>query len=433
MNLGAMLDLGVEVDRLRAELEKLNLDGWELRAEKDVRGGIAGMRCTVVLEEEKAHSHEADHNNHSHPHSHSHDHTHNHGHTHSHPHDHSHSHDHDHSHSHDHSHTHDHHHGRNYKEIRELIEASELANSVKKRAIAMFHVLAVAEAAVHGVDLDTVHFHEVGAVDSIVDIVGAAVCWDLLGVTEVRCDHLELGGGTVRCEHGVMPVPAPATAKILEGYPVRLRGTDKEATTPTGACILVGGGAAFEAQASGVVKKTGIGVGQRHDNNLANVCFVTLMQKEAAAASQKAVIELAVNLDDSSPEDLAHVANELLEKGALDVWQTAATFKKSRLGVVLHVLAKEENVGELESYLLQATTTLGVRRQWWERSVLDRKEILVETSLGPVRVKSPKDQKAGRGKPEFDDLAALAAEHGLSLAEVRAQVVAEIEKQNLGA
>lgn len=430
MNLGAMVALGVEPNELEAELRKLNLDGWQIDFSPDARGGVTGTRCSVILEDDHGHDHAHEHH-HSHDHHHDeHDHAHAHSHSnsHSHSHDHDHGHSHEHTHEHDHSHVHDHghhHHHRTFRDIRELIEASTLSRKVKDDAIAVFTALAKAEGAVHGMPPEDVHFHEVGAVDSIVDIVGAAICWELLGVDEIACGALELGGGTVMCAHGRMPVPAPATARLVEGLPVSLGATNKETTTPTGAAILVGKQAKFGAAIQGKHIATGVGVGQRNDPRLANVVYVCLMETDELATNQDVVYELAANLDDMTGESVAFLCEELLSAGAVDVWQTAATFKKGRLGVIVHALAPAQDVDGIENVFFKHSSTLGVRRRQWQRTILEREVFEVETEWGAVRVKQAiRNGEVVRLKPEYDDCQRIAREQGLTLNEVT-QILAE--------
>lgn len=401
MNLGAMVDLGVKPDKLISELGKLELsDHWKITFTKDLRQGISGTRCDV----------------------HYHDHDHNHYHEHDHHHDHHHDHDHDHSghhHDHGHDHSHDHHHHRTYKEIEKLIQQSGLDEEVKKDAIAVFHALAEAEGAVHGKPVDEVHFHEVGAIDSILDIVGAAICWKLLGVDQVASSAVELGGGTVKCAHGRMPVPAPATAKLVKGMPVTMGASSKEATTPTGAALLAGKKCSFGGTTGGTSIATGIGIGQRDDPALPNVLYVSLLETGETASSTDSVIELATNLDDMSPEHISYLCEKLMESGALDVWQTPATFKKGRLGSVVTALIHNQDKEKLTDLILSNSTSLGVRWREWNRSILQRESREIDTELGKVRIKTViEDGKEIRSKIEFDDLKKLAREHNLSLAEV---------------
>ncbi|MGC6423667.1 MAG: nickel pincer cofactor biosynthesis protein LarC [Lentimonas sp.] len=404
MNLGAMVALGVDPNVLESELRKLPYEGWSLKFEKDIRQGISGTRCDVVLEA-KEHSRD-----HSHSHKHDHDHSHKHDHSH------------DHSHSHHHSHSEGHHH-RTFSDIRSAIENSELSDQVKRDAVACFRALAEAEGAVHGIDPETVHFHEVGAVDSIVDMVGAAVCWDLLNIDRVVCTTLEVGGGTVQCAHGRMPVPAPATARLLEGKPFTAGGTNKETTTPTGASLLVGKSAEFGARTYGKQVKTGIGIGQRDDPKLANAVYVSLIDETSSSNESESVYELATNIDDMPAESIAHLCEQLLKAGALDVWQTAATFKKGRQGCVVHTLVEATFSGPVESAYFKHSNTLGVRRQVWQRSKLKREFQILSTEWGEVSVKiAHLPDGSRRHKFEYEDCVRIASETGLSLDAVRAKL-----------
>ncbi|MEX0331601.1 MAG: nickel pincer cofactor biosynthesis protein LarC [Puniceicoccaceae bacterium] len=364
MNLGAMVDLGVEPDAIVEELQKLHLEGWSLRFEKDKRKGIAGTRCDVTHE--------------------------------------------------------DSHHHRTFADIKDIIENSALDSDVQRDAIAVFRALAEAEGAVHGKPPEAIHFHEVGAIDSIIDITGAAICWKLLGIDRVAASTVELGSGTVQCAHGRMPVPAPATAKLVKDLPVSFGGTSGEATTPTGAALLVGKECHFGEAITGKTLATGIGIGQRDDPAAANVVYVSLIEETSeATAPSGEVIELATNLDDMSPEHVAFLVEELLKAGALDVWQTPATFKKGRMGCVLSILIQPGDRESITTILLEHSTTLGVRWRSWNRTILDREISEKETPLGKVRVKSAfLDGRLIRSKVEFDDLSRIARENNLSLREV---------------
>lgn len=417
MNLGAMIALGVDPAALEAELRKLPYTGWTLRFQTDSRGGISGIRCDVVLDEE------------THDHGHSHDHDHGHGHSHSHSH-----------YSHDHGH-HDHHHHpgseknephhshRGFAEIREAILGSDLSDRVKRDAVACFKVLAEAEGAVHGIDPEKVQFHEVGAIDSIVDMVGAAVCWEILGVERVVCTTLETGGGTVNCAHGRMPVPAPATARLLQGVPYQTGGTHYETTTPTGAALLVGKKCEFQASTNGRQISTGIGIGQRNPPVLPNVLYVSLLDEALTSPSASAdleadeVFELAANIDDMTGEAIGFLCSRLREAGALDVWQTPAYFKNERPGSVVHVLVEKEKVEPIERAFFVHSRTLGVRRQVWLRGKLKRKIQEINTAWGRVRVKvACGPDGLSRHKFEYQDCARIATETNQSLAAVEAQL-----------
>lgn len=406
MNLGAMVALGVDPARLETELRKLPYTGWCLRFEKDIRGGMSGIRCDVVLDDEVAVSHEPT-GHHSHDHHHHHE-------------------DRD-SASHAHARSRSHHAHRRFAEIREAIENSALSPRVKADSVACFRVLAEAEGAVHGIDPESVHFHEVGAIDSIVDMVGAAVCWDILGVDRVVCSVLEAGGGTVNCAHGRMPVPAPATARLLEGLPFRTGGVPYEATTPTGAALLVGKKCEFLAPTCGTQIKTGIGIGRRDPPGIANVLYASLIDESAPAATgapgldRDEVFELAANIDDMTGEAIGFLCSRLREAGALDVWQTPAHFKNDRPGCVVHVLVEKEKFEIIESVFFLHSSTLGVRRQAWLRGKLKREIRNLDTEWGAVRVKVAIGPDGSvRHKFEHRDCARIAAETGRSLTAVEA-------------
>lgn len=400
MNLAAMIALGVDPEALRAELQKLPYDGWTIDFADDERSGICGTRCDV----RERHSH----HDHGHPH-------------------------HDHSHDrHDHAH---HHHHRTFAEIRDAILASELKESVQSDAIKCFRVLAEAEGKVHGIDAEQVHFHEVGAIDSIIDMVGAAICWDLLGVDRIAYTQLELGGGTVQCAHGVMPVPAPATARLLEGMVVTTGATNKETTTPTGAALLVGKSAEYQPKLQGNLLKIGTGIGQRNDPNLPNAVHVALIEEEHSGQptvylEQDQVWELAANLDDMTPESTGHLSDELRKAGALDVWQSPAYFKKGRSGTVIHALCSPERLQTIESAFFLHSRSLGVRRQLWQRSKLRRELHTFKSTLGEVQLKiATKPDGRRMIKAEYDDCARISSEHGLSIHQVEQQILNDWEAQ----
>lgn len=302
-----------------------------------------------------------------------------------------------------------------------MIEDAPLSERAKRDSLKIFELIARAEGKVHGKDPLEVHFHEVGAVDSIVDVVGAAICWDLLGVDRITASTIELGGGFVNCAHGRMPVPAPATALILEGKPVSSGATNKEATTPTGAAILAAGATAFNPAQSGALRRSGFGIGQRHNPNLPNVVQGILYDNAASndELDTDEVWELAVNLDDQSPEAVSHLCEQALAAGALDVWQTPATFKKGRLGAVVHVLADADRRSELADLILAESTSLGVRQRKWNRLKLQRRTREADTPWGIVRVKDAyRGDTLLRSKPEYDDCRRIAIAHGVPIAEV---------------
>jgi uncharacterized protein (TIGR00299 family) protein len=277
---------------------------------------------------------------------------------------------------------------------------------------------------VHGIAPEKVHFHEVGAVDSIVDMIGAAICWELLDVDRIICQNLEVGGGTVQCAHGRMPVPAPATARLLTGKPYSAGATDKETTTPTGAALLVGRGAEFGASTRGRQIATAIGVGQRDDPKLPNVLYATLIDESVACApTSDRVYELAVNLDDMTGEAIGYLCEQIREAGTLDVWQVAAAFKKGRPGTIVHCLCQAKDLERVEATIFKHSLSIGIRRQLWERTKLERENVTLETEFGTVRAKVSRlpDGSVYR-KFEYEDCARIARKTSKSLNEVTAHL-----------
>ncbi|WP_243439811.1 nickel pincer cofactor biosynthesis protein LarC [Fundidesulfovibrio soli] len=447
MNLAAMIGLGVDPDYLRAELSKLGLDHeFELVVSEGARHGIHGVRVDVALKNQGGHGHGHEHlheheqgeeSGHGHGHSHEHEgHAHHHGHPHEHGHSHTHAHDHDHGRSHEHGgsepgHHHEHghpHHGhapnRNLADIEAIITGSALSEAVKRTSLAIFRKVAEAEAKVHGKPLGEVHFHEVGATDSIVDIVGAAVCLHSLGVDAVWSSPVELGGGFVRCAHGLIPVPAPATAEILQGAPTTRGAARHEATTPTGAAIIAALADQFTATPALVVEKTAYGIGHRE----AEIPNVLRVQLARAAASEKAgrvqdARLLQCNIDDMTAEALGVAMDLLMEAGAMDVHFTPILMKKNRPATCVSLLCSAGDEERFKELLFRHTTTLGVKSFPLEKTVLDISFERLETPLGPVTIKNAlQGGKVLRSKPELEDCRELARRHGLTLAEVYAAI-----------
>jgi uncharacterized protein (TIGR00299 family) protein len=268
--------------------------------------------------------------------------------------------------------------------------------------------------------VDEVHFHEVGAVDAIIDIVGAAICHELLGVKRMLAGPVQLGGGYIRCAHGTMPVPAPATAELLCDAPVRLGGAEGEATTPTGAAILVGSVEAFTEQPTLTPQRIGYGIGRR-DPPLPNVLRVVLADEHAplAGAQHDRVVVLECNLDDMSPEAYDFVLDRLFEAGAVDAFLTPVIMKKTRPGVCLTALASPSEVAAVRAAMMRHTTTLGIRERQMPRTKLQRTIRRVETPYGPVRIKEAfLGQERVRWKPEYEDCRQLAEANGIPLQEI---------------
>ncbi|MHC4472872.1 MAG: nickel pincer cofactor biosynthesis protein LarC, partial [Planctomycetota bacterium] len=307
---------------------------------------------------------------------------------------------------------------RRLDDVRGILTEGSLPARALERALAAFDRLAEAEAAVHGSAKGEVHFHEVGAVDSIVDIVGAALGLEHFGVDRLFCSRVRVGTGEVECAHGLIPVPAPGTTELLKGLPVLLAEGEGETTTPTGAAILaawcepITGGFAFRPE------RVGYGAGTREDTVLPNLLRITLGETGESDTADE-VVSLAANLDDQSPETLAYAVDRLFEEGALDAWLTPILMKKGRPGHLLTCLAKAEDVARLETVLFRETTTFGVRRSPHARTTLARERTEVETPFGIVRVKVGTHLGATTTwSPEFEDCARLARERGVPVREV---------------
>ncbi len=304
-----------------------------------------------------------------------------------------------------------------------MIEAAELPERAKRNAIRVFGVLGEAEATVHGTSIEKVHFHEVGAVDSICDIVGACLALDLLDIDAVYCSAINTGSGTVEADHGVMPVPAPATALLLKGKPVFAKGPETELTTPTGAALMAALAQGFGPMPAMVIEATGFGAGTKEFTSHANV--VRLLIGSSSKASETVTVSvIEANVDDSTPEVLGYAMERLLAEGALDVTLQPVYMKKQRPGVLVQVIAKPEDRERLSGILMRETSTLGVRWTAAERIVAERSWVEVETGHGRVKVKIA----GGSAKPEFEDCRALAVETGLPLKDIMSAALAAYQK-----
>lgn len=322
-------------------------------------------------------------------------------------------------------------HGTTLGAITARIRASGLPEAVKGVALRIFDVLGEAEARIHGVPRDDVHFHEVGAADALADICGAALGAHLLGIGSVCSGPVALGGGTVRCRHGTLPVPGPATAEILRGAPVRIGGVEAELTTPTGAAILRGLGAEFAAPPPGILRAVGYGAGTADRPEPPNVLRIGLLEpcSGAAPAGCDAVAVLEAEMDDITGEALAFGLRAIEAEGPLDWYLTPVQMKKGRPGHLLTVLCRTEDRPRMEEAILRSTTTLGVRHHEALRRILPRRVEEFGSPLGPVRVKIA-DLGDGRRRAsvEFEDAARLAREHGLPLADVERRILEAFEK-----
>jgi pyridinium-3,5-bisthiocarboxylic acid mononucleotide nickel chelatase len=318
-----------------------------------------------------------------------------------------------------HPHEHKHEHGRGLKEICGIISAAAISDGAKKTAIAIFEALGAAEAKIHGSDIESVHFHEVGAVDAMVDIVCAAVGAEALGVDEIVGSPLNVGGGTVKCAHGTLPVPAPATLELLKDAPVYSSGLQFELVTPTGAAIVKTLVKRFAAFPEMKVEKIGYGAGSRDFPGQANVVRLTIGEVQptlAAKVSEETVTVLEANLDDLNPQVLGYVMDRLLEEGALDAFGVPVQMKKGRPGMVLTVLCRPEDAAKFTQLLFTETSTLGVRRREERRLALARRWVTVETEWGEVRLKiASMNGTVTNYAPEYEDCRKIAAERRVPL------------------
>jgi uncharacterized protein (TIGR00299 family) protein len=424
MFLGALIDAGVPLAVMQEATRALKL-GASLKTEKVDRSGISSVKVHVLegdkladggLPEDKGGSFEHQVSSPSHSHLPKTQHLHKTGHAHDHPHP--------HSHDHEHPHEHPHEHGRSLTVIRALIESADLADPVKRTAVRAFELLGGSEAKIHNVPIDQIHFHEVGAIDAIVDIVAASAGIHHLKIGAWHSSPVNVGGGMVQCAHGLFPVPAPATADLLRGFPTYAAHVQKELVTPTGAALLRALSPEFGPQPSMVVEQIGYGAGTRNPKDFPNVLRLVVGEtSDAKDMETVSVIETA--LDDLSPQVLAYVAEQALVAGALDVMLTPVIMKKGRPGTLLTVLADPAKSEELTQLILRETSTLGVRIRQDKRICLERKHVSVSTEFGEIRIKVGLSGEAElNAAPEFEDCKAAALHHGVALKQVQAAAVA---------
>jgi len=437
MFLGALVDAGVAPRVLEDAVAALNV-GARLEISRVVRSGISATKVDVWVDGEKDLAREeywAQQDVARAPtpaeaqreHSPDHDHDHHHGQDHHYEHDHHH--EHEISSASDISragapapHAHSHGHGRGLTEIREIIGKAAISNAAKKTAVAIFEALGAAEAKIHATSIEKVHFHEVGAVDAMVDIVCAAVGAETLGVDEIICSPLNVGGGMVKCAHGTFPVPAPATVELLKDAPVYSSGVQAELVTPTGAAIVKILAKRFAAFPEMKIEKSGYGAGSREFPGHPNVVRLTIGEAASTLAAKTAtdtVTVLEANLDDLNPQVFGYVMDRLLEEGALDVFGMPVQMKKNRPGTLLTVLCKREDADKLTQLIFTETTTLGVRRRDEVRQTLARRWQNVRTQWGEVRIKvASMNGTVTNYAPEYEDCRRIAAEHHVPLKQV---------------
>jgi pyridinium-3,5-bisthiocarboxylic acid mononucleotide nickel chelatase len=423
MVLGALLDLGLPLDDLRGALGSLALQGIDIGADRVLRAGVSATKLRVADSRQESgdirqqtadrtqdtadRTQDTGHRTQEHeghgeggPGGHGKRNHHHHG----------------HDHGGAHSHHHDHH---SLEEIAVAIGRSALSPESRGRAIHMFERLAEAEAAIHAMPVEKVHLHEVGALDSIIDIVGSVYGLDQLGTDAVASSPLNVGGGTVTCAHGVFPVPAPATARLLQGVPIYSGDVQMELVTPTGALIVTEYAKAYGPLPAMTIDRIGYGAGDRDPKRHPNV--LRLLLGKTAATSSHRVVEIVCEIDDMNPQLFGPLMDRLLAAGAVDVFYAAVQMKKNRPGTLVTVLAPPDKREMLSGILFAETTTIGVRYQEMTRDCLEREIVTVETPLGAIRFKVAR--RAGQvlnASPEFDDCARIATARSLPVKEVQA-------------
>lgn len=403
MVLGALLDAGLPLEELRRALGSLAIDGASVSATRVLRAGVSATK--FIVEDKTAHSQ---------PHSRGRDHAHGHDHTH------------DRGHSHEAAHTrapaavaHDHGH-RSLADINTLIERSALSAKSQTRAKDLFHRLGEAEAAIHQIPIENIHLHEVGALDSIIDIVGAVFALEWFAADRIISSPLNVGGGMVNSAHGLFPVPAPATVTLLAGAPVYSSGVQHEMVTPTGALLVTGYATSFGPVPAMTVDRVGYGAGERDLPGTPNVLRV-LVGESSDQASTERIVVLECEIDDMNPQIFGPVMDQLHAAGALDVYLSSVQMKKNRPGTLLTILARPEQRQALMAIVFRETTTIGVRYHDVTRERLERDIVAIQTPLGTVRFKVARlGGEIMNAAPEFDDCVRIATERGLPVKDVQA-------------
>jgi len=387
MILGALVDAGLPMEDLRRALGSLAVDGWDVSVDRVIKAGVSATKFRVhehahqgsgIGDQGSGHHHHHDHGHHS------------------------------------------------LTEINGAIRRSSLSDGGQARAIAMFRRLAEAESAIHGIPIDKIHLHEVGALDSIIDIVGAVFAIDWFKADRIVCSPINVGSGMVRTEHGVFPVPAPATVSLLKNAPVYSSGIQSELLTPTGALILTEFASAFGPIPTMTIDTVGYGAGDRELKETPNVVRVLIGEAEAPKTQDPGprtmkVVVLECEIDDMNPQIFGVLMEKLYAAGALEVFYSAVQMKKNRPGTLMTIVAKPEHREAMTDIVFTESTTIGIRHQELSRECLDREMVTVTTSLGAVRFKvARRDGRVLNAQPEFEDLAKLSAERGIPIKDVQA-------------
>ncbi len=375
MVIGALLDAGLALERLEQELQKINVSGFRLTATRGMKGSLSGVKFDVEVDEGHAHHH--------------------------------------------------------LRHILEIVDQSALSDGIKTKSRTIFECIAMAEARIHQSDVEEVHFHEVGGLDSIVDIIGSVTALEQLGIERVCCSRIHVGTGFVKCQHGEIPVPAPATLELLKGLPIYSRGIEAELVTPTGAALLKNLCSSFGAMPAMRIDSVGYGLGSR-DLEIPNMLRVLIGETETDEYDHDQVVLIETNIDDMSPEILSGACEVLLRHGALDVWMTPIVMKKGRLGTLLSVLARQENQNACLATVFSETTSLGVRISHLGRQKLLRESISVDTRFGQVGVKIARSSKEVMNiAPEYESCREVAVDQSVPLKEVYDEAKSAARKQVL--
>ena len=375
MTLGALVDAGVSLDHLREQLRGLEVPGWEISSEKVWKNGMSSTYVKVKTEDQSKH--------------------------------------------------------RSLSAILDILQKSKLSPQVRDQAAAIFRKLGEAEASVHDVPIEKIHFHEVGAVDAIVDIVGACIGFESLGIEQFACSPLNVGGGTAKMAHGVLPVPAPATAKLLQGKPTYSNGVQKELVTPTGAAIVAALCTSFGPQPPMSVSAIGYGAGTADLEGQPNVVRIMIGEatEKTVAGFDEEISVIEANLDDMNPQIYGYFQEKALAAGALDVYTTPVQMKKNRPGILLTLLCRPHDTPTLMDLIFAETTTFGARTYRAQRRTLPRESVNVHTQFGDVRVKiSRVNGHIRHAAPEFEDCKKLAEEKQVPLHQVMDEAKRNFEK-----
>ena len=428
MTVAALLDLGADQEKLLKVLEGIPGHGFKAQISRVKKSGIECCDFNVIFDEEHdGHDHDMEYlyghlegeGEHS-------------AHAHSHDHDHEHHHDHDHHHDHGHGH---HHHHTGMREIRDIIGNLEMTEGARDLALRIFEILAQAESEAHGVPADEVHFHEVGAIDSIVDIVAAAVCFDDLGIRDVAVTGIAEGSGTVRCQHGILQVPVPAVTNIAKAHRLPMRFTSRkgELVTPTGAAIAAALMTDQKLPERFVIERTGLGAGKR-EYEIPSILRAMVIEpcEEVKKAGHEAdtVWKLECDIDDSTGEQLGYALEKLYQEGAREAHFAPVFMKKNRPGWELTVICDKEHLEKLEDVIFSQTTTIGIRRQEMERTVLTRKTVDVKTRFGVIPVKISGEGAYRRVHPEYEKVSGAASEHGVPFGAVYDEVLTMVYRND---